>query len=593
MATITFNWRVVALMTFIFLTHNLFPQGSIYEVPLEKQAELSTQIVEGEVISKASFWDNFNKNIYTSYTVKVYKVFKGKSYNVIEVITEGGTVDLEAQVVSHSLQLQRGDLGTFMLSNFNNNTLTGKVNYPTYKSVSALQGFYKYSLKNNKVVNAFNVINGITNSFYDKLLQNTQTNIIEIEAYDVQQKVSQLNNTFNRVSTASILSFSTSGASAGTKSVLTISGSNFGTTQGTVGFSNANYGGAIHSDALDSQVLSWTNSNIEVEIPDIAGTGTIKVNTISSGTIESSENLIIGFAQINLETNIGSGDEAFQTQHVDMNTNGGYTWTMNANFNSNQNAKDAFNRAFENWTCGTGVNWEVDDSNTTTISSASKDDVNVIAFDSGLSSGVLGRCISYYKGCFVDGELKFYVEEMDIVFNPNRTWNYSTNNPITGESDFESAAVHELGHGHQLGHVIDNNEVMNYSLTTGTAKRDLSGEDLSGGTDVQSRSTTIQICSKDLMTDSSCARLSNTDFELLNQIKMYPNPSQGQFFIKNNTQVTINKIQVYNILGQEVYNNLNLNSRLTTINLNYQSKGLYLVKLETDYGSFTRKLMIR
>ncbi|MFL1013654.1 hypothetical protein [Flavisericum labens] len=43
---------------------------------------------------------------------------------------------------------------------------------------------------------------------------------------------------------------------------MTINGSGFGRDQGTVAFRNANYGGALHTDPLDNQILSWADSKI-------------------------------------------------------------------------------------------------------------------------------------------------------------------------------------------------------------------------------------------------------------------------------------------------------------------------------------------
>jgi hypothetical protein len=591
----TFICRIIILFSIILSTSAVLAQGEMYEISMGEQAELSTQIVEGKVISKRSFWDENRENIYTAHTIEVYKVFKGQSFNTIEVITKGGVVNLDAEVVSHSLNLRNGDLGVFMLSDIFPNINPESVNNPAYKSVSASQGFYKYSIENDKVVNTFNTIDGITNGFYEILLQNTQTNFIEIEAFNIEQRVSQFNNTLNRVSsTASILSFTTSSPSAGTKSVLTISGSNFGSTQGTVGFSNANYGGVIHTNALDNQVISWSDSEIKVEIPDYSGTGTIKVNTISNGTIESSNNLLIDFAQINLEYDPGGGAVAYQTQHINANSNGGYTWEMNNSF-STSSAKQSFERAFNNWSCETGINWEIA-SATTSVNLSANDDVNVITFDIGnpLPAGVVGQCYSRYSGCAVNGEIQWFVEELDIVFNDSNNWNYSTNPPVAEEIDFETAAVHELGHGHQLGHVVDTNVVMHYSISSGESLRTLSDEDISGANDVQSRSTTTSVCSQLTMTESSCALLGTNDFNLSAGLKIFPNPARGEVFIKNSASLNIDSISLYNLEGRLVYNSRNKNyGSLRKIDISHLSQGVYFVNINTEYGILNRKLIVR
>ena len=62
-------------------------QCNLYEISLEEQVAQSSQIVEGKVIAKQSFWDKNRQNIYTVNTIEVYKIFKGQSFETIEVIT--------------------------------------------------------------------------------------------------------------------------------------------------------------------------------------------------------------------------------------------------------------------------------------------------------------------------------------------------------------------------------------------------------------------------------------------------------------------------------------------------------------------------
>ena len=588
----TLKKSIALFVCILFTVNSLWSQISIYEIPLANQIKQSSQIVEGKVISKFTYWDNQHSNIYTAYTIAVTKVFKGNGNPYIDVIIKGGVIGLEAQIISHSLNLQQGEIGMFMLKDTKVNAAKSN-NLPSYNVVSGLQGFYKYDINTNKAVNTFSSRDGISNNFYSEIEANTGKSFIEVNAINLQPSNTK-SNIENHKSTAVIMTtMSAYENSAGTHSVLTINGSNFGTIRGSVEFSNANYGGYLFISALDTQILSWTDTEIEVEIPYLAGTGKVKVNTISNGSIESDDLLAINFSQINLETNLGSGNTAYQTQHVDRDANGGYTWIMNSDFNNNQEAADAFTRAFENWTCTSGVNWKIDSATTSTSTSAN-DGENVITFDSGLSSGVLGRSTSYYGGCLEGTEIKWYVTEIDIVFNPNKVWNYTTSDPLYNEIDFESVTLHELGHAHQLGHVVDANEVMHYSLSNGISKRTLSSKDLDGTLDIQQRSTETPICAQEAMTNSTCylQALSNNDFELLNEIQVYPNPSKAQFFINNNTQLPINGIQVYNLVGELVLNKTGINLVQNKLDLSLYNKGIYIIKLVSKNATLSKKLII-
>jgi hypothetical protein len=60
--------------------------------------------------------------------------------------------------------------------------------------------------------------------------------------------------------------------------------------------------------------------------------------------------------------------------------------------------------------------------------------------------------------------LKWVVKEMDIVFSANDNWSFDRNRIAFDQFDFETVAVHELGHAHMIGHVNDNDDLMHYSI---------------------------------------------------------------------------------------------------------------------------------
>ncbi|WP_298239468.1 T9SS type A sorting domain-containing protein [uncultured Algibacter sp.] len=589
MAIYTLNKCVTTLLCFLFCFAIVSAQETISEIPLNKQVDLSTQIIEGKVISKESFWDETHSNIYTKQTIQVHKVFKGQAFETVEVITKGGVVDLEAQVVSHSLHLNNGDVGLFVLKQHSSNIQSNRNN--SFQTVSDAQSFYKYNLDKNSAVNAFNNIQDIDKNLYSKLEQHTNRKFLELKPLKISQSSKTGSISLKSSFAPIITSFSTNNITAGTKSTIIINGSNFGTTKGTVGFSDANYGGALFYNALENQIISWSNTQIEVEVPDRAGTGPIEVTTSGSQSILSSQNLTIDFAQVNLEY----ANDAYQTQHVDNNSNGGNTWTMNQDF-FNSDAKEAFERAIESWTCSTGINWEID-SNTTSINTNANDGINIITFDPTMSGGTLGQCYSSYSGCYEGGEIKWYVTDMDIILNGNKNWNFTTNPPAYNQVDFESVIVHELGHGHQLGHVIDTNVVMHYSISAGESLRVLSTDDLMGAEDVQSRSTTTTVCSQLSMTNYEClgegSGLSIADNQLESDITLYPNPAKSNLYIKNSGYQNIDRVSVFNVVGKEIYTTFNSkNSRVLQLDLSRYARGVYLVKINSEIGTVTKKLVV-
>lgn len=74
-------------------------------------------------------------------------------------------------------------------------------------------------------------------------------------------------------------------------------------------------------------------------------------------------------------------------------------------------------------------------------------------------------------------------------------------------------------------------------------------------------------------------------------ITVYPNPSDGIFYFNlidesNDTQLTI-----FNLLGEQVFNDLLIGNQENKINLSYLAKGCYLVKLSNAASTTTQKLI--
>lgn len=587
-----YSLKISALVLLsIFFVTTIQGQCNLYEISLEEQVSQSSQIVEGKVISKQSFWDKNRQNIYTVNTVEVYKVFKGQNFETIEIITEGGVVGLEAEVVTPSLNLFTDDTGIFMLqsndiefSDENNSSLR------KFKPFASVQGFYKYNLYGNEAINPFHKIEGISEHFYPIITNLTASNYNQVSTeFDINNLLNEIDQSNSTLDAVSISSFSPTTISAGTKSILTINGAGFGPNPGSVRFRNPDDGGATFLNALESQIVSWTPTQIQVEVPSKAGNGTFRVFDAIGFNALSSSSLTVNFAQINLE----SGGIAYQAQHYNQNGNGGMTWRMHSEFNNNAAAKASFLRAFESWVCETGVNWV--NGAITSVDVAASDGTNVIRFDNGaeLPSGVLGRNTTYFSGCSSGGVISWFVSELDIVFNDTTNWQFGPANASGAQIDFETVAVHELGHGHQLGHVIDTNKIMHFSVSNGVTNRILSVDDIDGGNFIQNRNTSNPVCGNGLMTDSACS-LSIDDQFLSNNIKIYPNPTNSSLFIENSTDINLNSGAIYDISGRLI-TNINIGSNtnsLTSINVSAFSNGVYFLKLNSENASTTFKFIV-
>lgn len=485
------------LLTFgILLTTNLQINGQCMtlDVPLDQRISEANLIVDGEIEAQKCF--KKNGVIYTENTVKIYQIFKGTSPATLRVITLGGQVGDDILEVHPALQLSLGQSGTLFLSQWKKDELK-------YEAIFDGMGFIGYDRVSRKAHDLYHQYGDINSEFLALLKNklNGEIKIINTPFYQVPS--------FGRRVVPVITNISSTTTNAGADEFITITGSNFGFTQGTglVDFRNSNDGGSGWEEGI--KYKSWNDGKIEVFVPSQAGTGTIRVTNNSSDNAISTQTLTIPYANLNAIFN----DEPlnpYVTQHTEDNgTNNDFNWQFNSQFFDSTQAKDAFIRSLETWRCGTLMPWNVV-SNTTSVSDyEANDGINLVSWDNSntLPTNVLGRCYSKWQACGPTGSRSVYVSELDIVFNISKQWHYALSNASGGKFDFVTVCAHELGHGHQLGHVIDNSKIMHYSVSTNQTKRSLSQGDKDGGNNVHARSTTA-VCFRDplvLLNSNNCS----------------------------------------------------------------------------------------
>jgi hypothetical protein len=85
--------------------------------------------------------------------------------------------------------------------------------------------------------------------------------------------------------------------------------------------------------------------------------------------------------------------------------------------------------------------------------------------------------------------------------------------------------------------------------------------------------------------------LSTPEEELDNALVFYPNPSKGSITLRNNSNHALNKAELYSINGKRLitYSNISNNDNLV---FNSLTSGLYFLKIYSDRGSSTKKLIL-
>jgi PKD repeat protein len=522
----------ILLITFLSITS--YAQCLIEPWSLQVRTDKSELIVEAKVISQEGAWDQNHGNIYTINTLEVYKTFKGQ-YNseTIQLVTEGGLVGLEKEVVTPSLELELGEVGVFMIKRgivkFNRTGLF-------YQPTASVQSFVKYDLNAVKAFDISQTYPSIKFGLYPNIESCTGNSFHVVKEFDAEAN----NRKIKALAPPTITSFSATTINAGASVELTISGSNFGFGRGSggVGFKDANFGdGRYYYSPTGWSYNQWSNSQIKVIVPSRAGTGTIQVINNNGEFGESTSDLTVDWSHLNLAYPISSSDTPFfELQHIDDNSNGGYTWQMTSEFSGDSGAVGAFIRSLNEWKCETEMNWDI--GTDATIDTAEADDVNIVEFTT-FGDSRLAVCRSYYTGCFISGgsDMRWYVKELDISFDRTYSWYYGTASPSFFQYDFESVATHELGHGHQLGHVRDNAKVMHYSISNGQRKPELATTDIACGIYVKTKGITTSICNQGKMTVGICPA----------------NPPIADFFVHENNPCLSNAITVTDAsVGQEV-----------------------------------------
>ncbi|WP_460893662.1 T9SS type A sorting domain-containing protein [Rufibacter soli] len=470
---------------------------------LEERVQTSEVVVEGKVISQRSFWDEKHENIYTAHQVEVYKVFKGTpAGSQVEIITEGGRVDLDMHVYSATLQLKPQQQGVFFLQK------PKSKNTVPYTVTGSMQGFIRYELEQGTARDPFQKYASIPLEVYGALTRLSGTAPRTVQANpDLEEALAPKPASANqRRLIPLITSFSPLSLRAGTGDVLTITGTNFGTTRGSgyVEFRNADEGGTSFIKPLATDYISWTDSEIKVKVPSqglnggTAGTGTFRVVNSDPNTATSAApiNIIYAVSNVEFEDNARNiPSQSFQPRLISQNGLGGYTFRFGASFESNTPALHAFKRAMNEWSCSTFINWVT--ASNSPIATTADDNVNAVRFASSgeLPANVLGRTISRYRGCILGTTVNFWVDEIDMEFAQRSDWQYGPAISTNIQFDFQSVVVHELGHGHQLSHLILPRAVMHYAVARGQSSRTLNPEnDIAGGNYVMALSATASPC---------------------------------------------------------------------------------------------------
>ena len=485
---------------FCIILYGIPSYATIYPISIDQRITESKQVVIGKVVQQYSFWDQEGQNIYTAHLLEVTAYLKKAStQQYIEIITPGGVIENEAEIVYPSIELNLNKAYFFFLEDLPLAIMaqTSRTSIPRFCAYSYIQGILP--LQHNQYVDYIDK----TPKSINQLLKKTQTltqfvakrpdgNMFVLEKAPMSIIASARKNITLKNGLGATATHFHAGTTAENEELI-INGNGFGTSAGKVQFSDANNGGGsfINSN-YETDLVYWTDSEIRLKIPNKAGSGTMEVYH-QNGQLVGSTSINIEWAVNPIFSTYRGYDERTRqpVKFLNNNENGGYTLNINTTegFFADKPAVGSFERALTQWQCQTGINFQLDKSGTTTA--FANDGVCVIQYSTFLPVGVLGVTTSRFKSvgnssCSQENTL-WYLKEFDIQFVPNSrmstgySWNFSAGDPTFQQFDFESIALHELGHAHGLGHIIGINHVMHYSVTNGEARKKLSEQEVAAG----------------------------------------------------------------------------------------------------------------
>jgi len=604
----------------IAISLNAGAQCVVLNVPLDTRIDKSDVIIEGKVISSYSYWNDKRDFIYTSNIIEVYKIFKGTvTAENIEIITQGGEVGDTWINVEPNLDIAVGEIGIFLCNNNKPGNQTDKINSFSPNSLSL--AFIRYNLNELSASDIYTKYADIKTNIYEHITIMTGAAFRDLHKFELgsNKPASALKSQVAPV----ITSFSPATISAGSQSELTINGSGFGATRGSnaVGFKNANNGGSSDVDINDGATTAddlyytlWSDTQIKILVPHrnsstgagyYTGTGKISVN-VGGSRAYSPTSLYIKWGRYDAQSIDGSVSSTL----ANINNTGGYTWQMNTAFAGNTAAAAAFQRAMDTWSCGTKVNWKLGP-NTSTSSNAD-DGINVIRFaNSGeMANNILASTATTYRlFCGTGGTRRWYLLGFDMVVNSatilgQYTWQYGPALAANNQYDFETVAVHELGHAMQVGHIIKPKFIMNYSISNGENTRTIHSEVLEGGNSITSSSFAAPSCTGPIpdggamipYTPAPCAAAGINDIQNNSGVQIFPIPADNSINIvlTDPSGESIKVISLFDQLGKEVHLEDFPDSGVATFSINTENltRGIYFARIATNANVYSGKIII-
>lgn len=257
-------------------------------------------------------------------------------------------------------------------------------------------------------------------------------------------------------------------ANSGTGETVTITGSNFGSSKGTVWFMRGT-SFAINTDAdrVQAKVVAWTPTSIVAEVPPNAQPGNLQVRS-AVGSDAFSKRYELGFSYLGYKW-----------------PSSGVRYRINANTSDTTGEADAIRRAMHTWSqCGSVFHLDYTGTSSMTANDVRTDGANDIFFTSGLPAGYLAMNQLWY-----DDTKKEFLES-NLMFSDDFAWGHGSSGSYW---DVETVALHELGHTVGLADQYASTDRVMGAGALGIVRRSLTTPEINGAVHIYGSSTSARM----------------------------------------------------------------------------------------------------
>jgi len=366
-----------------------------------------------------------------------------------------------------------------------------------------------------------------------------------------------------------ITSFNPVRIPAGMGEVLTINGDNFLSQDGDskIFFENGDDGGLSLSEVGPADIISWTDTKIEVvvsgtdkelghETPPCSGT--IQIHN-RCGDTESGSEVEIPYAILSIRQ--GAISKSEKTAMKD-----GLCIGFSSDIPSW--ARNTFKSAMDAWCSKINMNIRVDYQNNAQANQAALDGISLVSNEEVLSGGGVAALViknsvnseMYIRIC--QGESNVF-EEVDFLISDQ-----ALDGPM---QSLYNVLLHEIGHALMLNHsnntgIILNEEsryIMYYdqtNLNSNGLERPIKADDEEGALKLfENSAEAIQNCGGTAIDEGNCNGMcditnSASSFNFIQGIELFPNPSGGLITINSEEHnISNGNLTIYAINGERLF----------------------------------------